>query len=685
MDENSSIEKLKGVGKKTQQLFNKLNIYTLSDLVKYYPRDYEIFNEPIKINQIEQGKICAVTGSIVNGLSVNSMGKKKTVTGFIKDDTGQLQVLWFNMVFLRTILKRNMTYIFYGNIVKINGNLIMEQSKYFTHAQYKELMKTMRPVYDKTEGLSNNTIVKAIRQTLDNIDLSKDYLPNNIIESYDLPKYSFAVNQIHFPESKEKLILARKRIVFDEFFLFILRIRKLKKSIDKEKSIYNIKDSKMAQDFRRSLPYELTAAQKKVWKEIQTDMASGKIMRRLVQGDVGSGKTVIAILALISVCENGYQGAMMAPTEVLARQHYDSICKMFEQYGIKLNVELLTGSTKRSEKRRIYEAIEIGSTDIIIGTHALIQEKSVYKNLALVITDEQHRFGVNQREMLSKKGMKPHVIVMSATPIPRTLAIIIYGDLDISVIDELPGERIPIKSCVVGTKFRNKSYELIQKEVSAQRQAYVICPLVEESESIEAVDVISYSKRLKEYFKNKIKIEYLHGKMNNDEKNEIMERFAVGETKVLVSTTVIEVGINVPNATVIIIENAERFGLAQLHQLRGRVGRGKHQSYCVLISGNDSEKTRERLDILNKSNDGFYIASQDLKQRGTGDMFGVRQSGFMEFGVADIFEDSDMLAKASDAATAILEKDNELELFEHILLRKKMETLITKETAIDAL
>ena len=409
--------------------------------------------------------------------------------------------------------------------------------------------------------------------------------------------------------------------------------------------------------FLSSLPYDLTDAQKKVWREIRQDMQGAHTMSRLVQGDVGSGKTIVAFLSLLLAGLNGYQGALMAPTEVLARQHYDNITGMLEQYQLPLKAELLTGSMTAKQKREAYERIASGEAAIIIGTHALIQEKVIYYDLALVVTDEQHRFGVKQREALAGKGYMPHILVMSATPIPRTLAIILYGDLDISVIDEMPKNRIPIKNCVVDTGYRETAYRFMKKQVSEGRQCYVICPMVEESESLEAENVQDYSRMLSEEMGSPINVGCLHGRMKQQEKDEIMAAFGRNEIQILVSTTVIEVGIDVPNATVMMIENAERFGLAQLHQLRGRVGRGSHQSYCIFMTASKSEETKERLDILNHSNDGFYIAGEDLRLRGPGDLFGIRQSGILDFKIADVFQDAGLLQCASSDAAGILAED----------------------------
>ena len=428
----------------------------------------------------------------------------------------------------------------------------------------------------------------------------------------------------------------------------------------------------------KDLPYRLTNAQLRTLEEVLGDLKSGSVMNRLIQGDVGSGKTIIAVLALLAVCENGYQGALMVPTEVLARQHYESVAELFAAHGVEKKVILITGSMAAKEKRLAYEKVASHEADIIIGTHALIQEKVVYDNLALVITDEQHRFGVAQREMFGNKGQMPHVLVMSATPIPRTLAIILYGDLDISVIDELPANRLPIKNCVVDKSYRPRAYRFIENEVKNGRQAYVICPMVEESEMIEAENVLDYTKALRENLPG-IRVEYLHGKMKGKEKNKIMEEFAAGNIQVLVSTTVIEVGVNVPNATVMMIENAERFGLAQLHQLRGRVGRGDKQSYCIMVNASGNKEKNRRLEVLNKSNDGFYIASEDLKLRGPGDLFGIRQSGDLEFQLADIYTDAVTLKKVSEDVNRLLARDENLEEEENRELKKRLDRFMEEK------
>ena len=466
------------------------------------------------------------------------------------------------------------------------------------------------------------------------------------------------MHQIHFPKNEEEAVRARKRLSFDEFLLFILSLKRLKKTDNNIQNQFNVSMNKKTEEFIEKLPFSLTNAQKKVIREINIDMSSSKVMNRLIQGDVGSGKTIVAQIALMNTVYAGYQGGLMAPTEVLAKQHYDNFVECFEKYNIDINVVLLTGSMTVKEKKEAYYKIENGIADIIIGTHALIVDKVKYKKLGLVITDEQHRFGVAQRKNFFTKGENPHILVMSATPIPRTLAIILYGDLDISIIDELPSNRLPVKNCVVTTDYRPKAYDFIKKQIDLGHQVYIICPMVEENDNIEACDVVSYTEQLREVFSEEYTIEYLHGKMKAKDKNSIMERFASGDIHILVSTTVIEVGVNVPNTTVMMVENSERFGLATLHQLRGRVGRGDSQSYCIFVSGSKNEEKLKRLKILNESNDGFYIASEDLKLRGPGDLFGIKQSGDLIFKIGDIYGDADMLKEASQVAKEIEENSN---------------------------
>lgn len=666
MNEHSKISELKGIGEKTEKLFQKLNIFTVGDLLRYYPRTYEIYEEPIPIASAEEGKVVTITGNIYGKVQVATLRNLQVTTAAIKDLTGTLKVVWFRMPFLRNTLKQGSVITLRGRVVNKKGKLQLEHPEiFYPSIQYDAKLHTMQPVYPLTSGLTNQAMIKAVKQSLEYLDLKREYLPASVRMDYHLAEYNYAVRQIHFPEKKGDLYLARERLVFEEFLIFILALRQMKEKTERFRNTFSFDDKEPVEQFINALPYELTNAQKKVWEEIKADMTGEQIMSRLIQGDVGSGKTIIALLGLLLVSMNGYQGALMAPTEVLAKQHFESICEMLEEHHMDVKLELLTGSMTAREKREAYARIESGEAQIIIGTHALIQEKVNYHSLALVVTDEQHRFGVKQREKLAEKGEMPHILVMSATPIPRTLAIIIYGDLDISVIDELPANRLPIKNCVVDTGYRKTAYTFMQKQIVLGRQCYVICPMVEESEALEAENVIDYAHMLQEELGDAIKVSYLHGKMKQKEKDEIMEAFGRNEIQVLVSTTVIEVGINVPNATVMMVENAERFGLAQLHQLRGRVGRGKHQSYCIFMTSSKTKDTEERLSILNKTNDGFKIASEDLKLRGPGDLFGIRQSGILEFKLGDVFQDAKVLQKASEAAEKLLRDDPKLEKTEH--------------------
>lgn len=654
MIEQTSIKEIKGIGEKTAGLFAKVGIETVGDLIRYYPRGYDIYEDPVPISELEEGKVQTVTGMIYGKPQVGGNRNMQVVTVHVKDLTGTVKAIWFRMPFLRNTLSGSGVITLRGRVVEKNGDLVLEHPEMFYPSdKYKDKLYTLQPIYGLTAGLSNNTLTKAMKQALEQLDLSKDYLPDDLRLKLGLAEYNYAIRGIHFPEDKEVFYHARNRLVFDEFLEFILLLRDLKENNERLTNEYPMERKEEVDQFVRELPFELTGAQKKVWEDIAKDMAGETVMSRLVQGDVGSGKTIVAVLALLNVALNGCQGAMMAPTEVLARQHYDSITKLLEEHHIPVKVELLTGSMKAKEKRRAYDRIECGYAKIIIGTHALIQDRVNYDHLALVVTDEQHRFGVKQRETFASKGGVPHVLVMSATPIPRTLAIILYGDLDISVIDELPANRLPIKNCVVDNGYRATAYQFMRKQIAEGRQCYVICPMVEESENLEAEDVMNYAAMLQDVMGDQIKVDYLHGRMKPELKDEIMGRFGRNEIQILVSTTVIEVGIDVPNATVMLIENAERFGLAQLHQLRGRVGRGKYQSYCIFMSNSKSKETKERLDILNHSNDGFKIASEDLRLRGPGDLFGIRQSGLMDFRLGDIYQDAKILQKANEAADEI--------------------------------
>lgn len=661
MEYNDKISVIKGIGDKTQSVFLRLDIETVQDLLEHYPRGYEEFQKPIPIGEIREGETVTIEASLTMTPKLKKVRHLQIISTQGKDSTGIVNLTWFNMAFLSKSLRPGSRYLFRGKVSRKNGVLVMEQPGIYQKEAYYRLLKILRPIYPLTEGLTNNMITKAMKQVQMELEFAKDYIPRKTVREHGLMDRTKALKEIHFPKDRESMMKARTRLVFDEFFLYTIALRKLKEYKTQQLSEYPMELKEVCSDLIDSLPYPLTKAQLRVWEEIKKDMCGRYAMNRLIQGDVGSGKTILAILAMALAAKNGYQASIMVPTEVLAKQHFKSITEALSSYGV--SVCLLVGSMTAKEKRAAYEQIREHRVDIIVGTHALIQEKVEYDQLALVITDEQHRFGVKQREALATKGAKPHVFVMSATPIPRTLAIILYGDLDISVLDELPARRLPIKNCVVDTNYRPSAYRFIMEQVQQGRQAYVICPMVEESEAIEAENVMDYTERLKEALPLDIIVEYLHGKMKPKEKNEIMERFAEGNIHVLVSTTVVEVGVNVPNATVMMVENAERFGLAQLHQLRGRVGRGDAQSYCIFVCGTHSKEARQRLEILNKSNDGFYISSEDLKLRGPGDLFGIKQSGELEFKLADIFTDAEVLKQAAEAAKNISDMEIE-EIFE---------------------
>lgn len=668
------ITALKGIGEKTAGFFAKLDITSVQDLLHYYPRDYEQYKPYVSIDDAVTGEVVAIRGIVVGNMTVKHIRNLNIMNFTVQDAAGTIQMTYFNMPYLKNSLKKGTYYIFRGLLQQKGNKRIMEQAQIYKPDEYAKMTDCMLPKYVLTKGLSNNAITKAVRQAFLVCQAREEFLPEELLRKYQFMARGEAMYQMHFPANKDKLIEARRRLVFDEFFLFILMLRRVKEENRLLPNAYRMVETEETVRLIEALPYRLTKAQEKVWDEIKRDLCGDAAMNRLVQGDVGSGKTILAFLALIMCTENGYQGALMAPTEVLAKQHFEALSELKQQYKLSINPVLLTGSATAKERKIIYEQIENGEKDIIIGTHALIQEKVQYHKLALVITDEQHRFGVRQRETLAEKGNSVHVLVMSATPIPRTLAIIMYGDLHISVIDELPANRLPIKNCVVNTSYRDTAYRFLAKEVAEGRQVYVICPMVEAGEMEDLEDVASYTEKLKAALPSTVRVASLHGKMKPAYKNHIMEEFGAHNIDVLVSTTVIEVGINVPNATVMMVENAERFGLAQLHQLRGRVGRGKFQSYCIFISKSESKATMARLKILNESNDGFYISSQDLKLRGPGDLFGIRQSGDLKFELGDIFQDASILQQASEEADKLLENDPDLSMEEHAALRSIMKS-----------
>lgn len=677
MDRNTSIIEVKGVGEKTRALFAKIGIETVGDLLDTYPRDYETYREPVKIESAIPGEVCAVHAAVSCILNEKKVRKLSILNINISDGSGSMQLTFFNMPFLKKTLKQGGFYVFRGIVQRSadrqgGGLLSMEQPRIFGLEDYRRQADRLIPKYSLTKGLTNQAVQKCVRQALSFYEFTPEYYDAGMLRDNGLTSRREAVETIHFPADTASLAQARKRLVFDEFFDFLYLMRRNKEFSERLQNGYRLYETADTVRFLEQLPFPLTGAQEKVWKEIKDDLGSPFCMNRLIQGDVGSGKTILAVLALLLTAANGYQGALMAPTEVLAVQHYETVQGYVEKYGLAFRPVLLVGSMTAKEKKAAYEAIASGEANLVIGTHALIQEKAQYKSLALVVTDEQHRFGVRQRENLAQKGENPHILVMSATPIPRTLAIILYGDLHISVIDELPANRLPIKNCVVNTSYRPKAYQFIAAEVKKGRQVYVICPQVEEGELEDLENVVDYAEKLRNVLPPEIHVAYLHGKLRPADKNRIMEEFAAHSVDVLVSTTVIEVGINVPNATVMMVENAERFGLAQLHQLRGRVGRGASQSYCIFVSTKDNKETMERLQILNKSNDGFFIASEDLRMRGPGELLGIRQSGEFSFKIGDIYSDASVLKLASDAVEQLLKDDPNLIQPEHERLQRHL-------------
>ena len=678
MNETSSITSLKGIGEKTKDLFAKIGVYTVGDILLHFPRTYIRYPKMEPIDEISSltEENHAIVAQVRTSPVVKSTRRMQVTLLTIGSVGHKMQLIWYRQLYIRNTLKANQYYVFYGKVAIKEGKYVMEQPVIYEPQAYTQMEDMLFPVYSLTGGVSNNLMIKTIRQALAEKDMLFDYLPTDVREKYALCEYNYAVKQIHFPDSFDTLIEARKRLVFDEFFLFILGMQYQKEQKKRESNAFSFHEPEIIEACIGKLPYELTGAQKRALDDVIHDMQSPYVMQRLIQGDVGSGKTIVAFLAMAWTAASGYQSAIMAPTEVLARQHYESYCQMSEQFGLHFPIVLLTGYMTAKEKRLAYQTLEAEKNAMVIGTHALIQEKAIYSNLALVITDEQHRFGVRQRETFAEKGRRPHILVMSATPIPRTLAIILYGDLDISVIDEVPARRLPIKNCVVNTAFRPKAYTFIEEQVRAGHQAYIICPLVEGSENMEGENVTDYAGKVKSELSSDIEVGVLHGKMKNDKKNEIMNLFAQNKVQVLVSTTVVEVGVNVPNATVMMIENADRFGLAQLHQLRGRVGRGDAQSYCIMINTSQSKNAKKRLEILNQSNDGFKIASEDLRLRGPGDFFGIRQSGDLAFRLADIYQDAPVLQQASEAVASILDEDPDLAMESHAILQRKMDQFL---------
>ncbi len=663
---------LKGVGPKTEQLFQNIGIFTVQDLVRYYPVHYDEYTDPVAIAALAAGQKAVIYGTVTGRTAFRQFGGRSIVTTTVSDATGSLKVNWFNAPFLRSMLSAGSVFVFCGMVSEKNGRKSMEHPQILSVTEYEEKKKRLIPVYSLTKGLSGKLIGKAVQEALKIAPLTNEFLPETLLHINRLCDEAWAMRTIHAPETKEDFERARRRLAFDEFFLFIMTMRMLKAEEQDQMNPYPMKPKAAVEELLAALPYQLTGAQRRVWQEIEADLTGQRRMSRLIQGDVGSGKTIISFLAMLLCAENGYQAALMAPTEVLARQHFEKLMALKRDYHLdRLHPVLLTGSMRAAEKREALAAIAAGEANAVIGTHALIQDKVEYKSLGLVITDEQHRFGVHQRRTLSDKGRLPHSMVMSATPIPRTLAVIFYGDLAISVIDELPQSRLPIKNAIVDESWWPQAMRFIRREIAQGRQAYVICPMIEENEDFDVANVIDERSRFQKEFPD-LTVGLLHGRLHPDEKNAVMERFLKNEIQILVSTTVVEVGVDVPNATVMLIENAERFGLATLHQLRGRVGRGKHQSYCIFMSAKTDQEIPERLSILKTSNNGFEIAEKDLSLRGPGDLLGIRQSGDAMFTIADIVQDHDVLVEASQTAASLLFDDPALLADEYQLLKKRL-------------
>lgn len=636
-------EKVPGIGPKTEGLLKKLKIETIGDLITTYPRYYTEYPDIVSIGEAKEGEACAVEGWSAN----TPVSNGKVAKIIVMNGAESISVSWFHVPPLAKTIKSGVNYVFYGTISTFNGRKQMVQPSFFEVEQYKELQKQMHPVYPLTSGLTQAVMKRSIQKALEIADVYED-LPDEILKKYDLIDKKTALSIIHAPKSEEELKKAKLRLKYDEIFSFIINLRLM--SSGKEKNLCPMPVSASVDLIESRLPFQLTNGQKDAWERIKSSVAGENHVVRLIQGDVGCGKTILAFLSLFLAAENGYQGALLAPTEVLATQHFEDICELIDQQKLPYKAVLLTGSTKK--KKQALEKIANGEYDIVIGTHAIIQGSVEYHKLGMIITDEQHRFGVEQRKALELKGEHPHHLVMSATPIPRSLGLVIYGDMEVSLIKERPANRLPIKNCVLERNKRAVAWKFIMKQIAEGHQAYVICPMVEENEDMDVTAVTEYLNLMRKSFPDEIKIGLLHGK--SKDKEQVMNDFSENKLQILVSTTVVEVGVNVPNATVMVIEDANRFGLSQLHQLRGRVGRGDAQSYCIFING--AEQPCDRLEIMAKSNDGFEIAEEDMRLRGIGDLFGVKQSGMDQFKIADLYTDAKLVEQVASDVDDVVQK-----------------------------
>ena len=669
MEWNSPVSTLKGIGEQRERKLQKLDIYTVQDLLTHYPREYKDRSEILKIADLPMDETSTFLAQIKEEGQNSRHGRLVYTRMKVYDETGSVGVLWYNQPYMKNTLKMGEWYLFSGKLQKKFGRTEVISPEIERIGENFAGGRII-PVYPSVEGLSQKMLRNLMEEALKQMGGSmQEELPLWLRKEYRLAERNFAIENIHFPKTEQGFYDARRRLVFEELFILQTALYQLKNTLEDRGEGIILKKKKALKDGEALLPFALTGGQQRVLKEIEKDMSSGKIMNRLVQGDVGSGKTAVAMIAAYWAIQNGYQVAMMAPTEVLASQHEESFRKIFESVGIE--VVLLTGSLTAKEKRERLAKVASGEAKMVIGTHAVIQKGVEFQKLGLAITDEQLRFGVRQRSTLAEKGQNVHTLVMTATPIPRTLALILYGDLDISIIDELPPGRQKIDTSAVDSRYHQRIYAFIRKHVAAGRQAYVICPMIEENEKLEVQSVLNYTEELVKELPD-CRVACVHGKKKAKEKQAIMDGFAAGSIDVLVSTTVIEVGINVPNATIMLIENAERFGLAQLHQLRGRVGRGSEKSYCILVSDTKTKVAKERMKTMTESENGFVISEKDLKLRGPGEFFGIRQHGLPELKIADLYKDMAILKEAQNAAAALLQRDRELKEEEHQLLKEQI-------------
>ena len=685
MELNEDVKYIKGVGPNRVQLLNKIGIFTLKDLITYYPRGYEDRSKPKNICECANGEIALIEAIAVSRLIDTRISKGRTMQKLaVRDETGQAIITWFNQAYLKSKFQPGKKYRFYGKVEFQYGKVAIN-SPVFDEIEDSNNTGKIVPIYPLTFNLTQNTLRKIIENGLSKLNDQgglNETLPEYILNEYKLENINKSTNDIHFPKEFDDFKKARKRLVFEELLSTQLALLQLKNNnLSDKKGIKFSEEAKMS-DVINTLPFNLTKAQLRVLQEIDENMESDKSMNRLLQGDVGSGKTIVAMISGYKAVKSGYQAAMLAPTAILAVQHFNNFKNILDKFDIKCEL-LISGITKKN-KENILERLKQGEIDILIGTHAMLEENVEFKNLGLVITDEQHRFGVKQRTKIAEKGQNPDVLVMSATPIPRTLALILYGDLDISIIDELPPNRKTIETFAVTKRMTERINNFIRQQVDEGRQAYIVCPLVEDSEEEDndLKSVISlYETCQKEVFPN-YKVEYIHGKMKQKEKDDIMLRFKNGEIQILISTTVIEVGVDVPNSSIMVIEDAQRFGLAQLHQLRGRVGRGEYKSYCVLKYNGNGQNTKERMKVMCETNDGFVISQKDLELRGSGDFFGTAQHGIPDFKIANLFTDMDVLKMAQEAAIKIVDKDRKLENEENKLLKELVKNKFTDRIEI---